>query len=97
MIHPASMPKKEIGKATWQRLHCMRDILWLSLEDPISDMVNLEEKPLWILWTKIFVIDMRTYTILWDASVVNGGFQGGANDNESAYQCKKCKRCRFNP
>ena len=69
MIQPASMPKKkEIGKATWQRLCWMRDILWLSLEDPISGMVNLEEKQLWILWTKTFVIDTRTYTILWDAN-----------------------------
>ena len=92
------MPKKkEIGKATWQRLRWMRDILWLSLEDPISGMVNLEEKPLWILWTKTFVIDMSTYTILWDASIVNWGFQGGANGKEPACQCRKCKRCRFNP
>ena len=41
----------------------------------------------------IFVIQLNIYVYI----VQLGGFPGGANGKEPACQCRRCKRCGFDP
>ena len=40
---------------------------------------------------------IQTTENLEDATMGIGGFPGGAGDKEPACQCKRCKRCEFDP